>query len=385
MGYGAGLVMTVEGAFWAAASFVAYTYVGYPVLVWLASKARVSTVGDVAATPTWPRVTVVISAYNEEARIGRKLRNLLDLDYPKGLLSIIVVSDGSTDRTGEEVRRYPEVRLIELAARSGKAVALNVAMPLVDSPVALLCDVRQRIEPMALKYLVATLLQRGVGAVGGQLHFEDADTGEAEAVGLYWQYETWIRASESRLHSSVGLTGALYAVRTGLFPVLSSKTVADDLEAPLAIVRNGHRTIVDDRAVATDQLQKNVTREFQRKVRTLTGNFVALSNWPALLNPFLNPVWIQFMSHKIFRLFVPYALIVMQVASLLSNGSFYRAMALLQFLFYGVALLPTLVPSVKGRAIGSFARTFVVLNAAAVLGLFRYAFGPVGGRWEKTS
>ena len=370
----------METAFWIALAFIAYTYVGYPLAVWLLARLRPES--PAAAPQEWPAVTVVMAAYNEEARVRAKLANLRSLDYP-GKLHAIVVSDGSTDGTaaaaaaeGAEVIAYPD--------RRGKPSAVNLALERARGDVVLFTDVRQELEPGALRALVARLTEPGVGAVSGELVHREPGSAIAAHIGLYWRYEKAIRRAESRLDSTVGVTGAIYAIRRADFRPLAPGTILDDFIVPMRIARRGARVLFEPAAIAYDELQRDVAGERKRKVRTLTGNFQAFRREPWLFSPAANPLWLQFLSHKVFRLLVPYALAVLLVASLLAPGRLYEAAALAQIAFYAVAGLGRVLPRLARLRLVSFAIVFIDLNWAAVLALRNYLAGDVDARWEKT-
>jgi cellulose synthase/poly-beta-1,6-N-acetylglucosamine synthase-like glycosyltransferase len=313
---------------------------------------------------------------NGEREVGAKLENLLGLDYLADRLQIIVVSDGSTDGTTEVVRRYADrgVELIAIREPSGKPTALNHGMARARGSVVMFCDGRQRIEPQALRALVTHFADPAVGAVSGELMLE-GDRGP----GVYWRYEKFIRSAESALHSVPGATGALYAIRRELYRDLPGDCLLDDVYTPMNIVLAGKRVLFEPAARAYDT-EAGLEDEFQRKARTLAGNFQLLEQLPGLLDPRKNPIMWQFASHKLARLACPYALAVMLASSAsraLMRGSarpVYLALFGAQVLVYGLA--------VRGAARGDrasrmerIAHTFVALNVAAVEGLRRYLTG----------
>ncbi|MDI1436865.1 glycosyltransferase family 2 protein [Polyangium sorediatum] len=370
--------------FWLSFVFVAYTYVGYPVGIWILSRFRREEPVDPAVVAEWPAVTVVITVHNEAARVAAKIENLRALDYPPERLRFLFVSDGSTDATDAVLLRAPDVTLLRYPERRGKAYALNVAMAHVETPVVVFADVRQQIERRAVRHLVARLLQTGIGAVSGELLHVDPRTRTAAHIGLYWRYEKWIRKAESRFASTVGVTGALYAMRREDYTPLQTGTLLDDFEQPMHLARRGRRVVFEPRAVMYDELQETMAGERRRKIRTLTGNFQSFARHRWLFLPWRNPLWVQFVSHKWFRLLVPYALGVMYVSSLLASGHFYRTAATLQGAFYTLSFVGAALPKLRRIRLVSFAEVFVELNRASVLALRNYLDGRVEARWEKT-
>lgn len=333
-------VSMVEAVFWASFAFVVYVYAGYPLLVaaWSRLVRRPVAKGD------WePTVSVVIAAYNERETIAGKIENCLDLEYPADKLEIVVSLDGSTDGTGEVLERLvgeggcASVRVVGSRRHEGKAAALNRAVEAASGEVLVFCDARQRIEPGAVRELVADLRDPSVGAVTGELMLLDDDEHEAaDGVGLYWRYEKALRAMESRIHSTVGATGALYAIRRELFRPIPKSAILDDVIVPMGAVLAGKRTVFEPRARAHDRVCPP-EQEFKRKVRTLAGNFQLVALMPELLVPGRNPVFVQFLSHKIGRLLVPHFLILLFASNLLLREGFYLVFLICQCSFYLLA------------------------------------------------
>lgn len=370
--------------FWASLLFVAYTYAGYPLLVWTLSRLRREKSAVHEAIAEWPSVCVIVAVYNEQDRVLAKIANLRTVDYPPDKLRIIFVSDGSTDQTNDRVANETGVDLVAYPVRRGKPHALNTGVQAAREEVLVFTDVRQAIEPRALRYLVARLLEPGIGAVSGELVHFDPGTHAASHIGLYWRYEKWIRKAESRLASNLGVTGALYAIRRTDYSPIPNDTLLDDFEIPMRILRSGKRVVFESRAQVFDELQQSVSGERQRKVRTLTGNFQSFARNPWLFSPLANSVFVQFLSHKVFRLFVPYALALLFVSSLFLDGRLYRLVAGVQFVGYAVCALGLAWPQLREQRLVSFLMVFLELNWAAVLALGNFLAGRVDARWEKT-
>ncbi|MBI3899533.1 MAG: glycosyltransferase family 2 protein [Gammaproteobacteria bacterium] len=371
--------------FWSAFAFVAYTYLGYPLLVWLISRFVPERRPDPSTVRTWPKVCVIVAGYNEQDRVARKIRNLKALDYPPEQRRIIFVSDGSTDETPVRITHEGGVDLIAYNARRGKPHALNRAVEAAgDAEILVFTDVRQELSVDAVRILVTRLVnERDVGGVSGELVHIDPQSHTAANIGLYWRYEKWIRKSESRIGSTVGATGALYAIWREDYTVLPDDTLLDDVVIPLGVVRRGRRVVLEERAVIYDELQKESAGERRRKIRTLTGNFQAFTRLPWVFVPWRNPVFIQLLSHKLFRLFVPYALALMLVASLLADGLFYRMLAVGQIAFYLLPALGLVSQRLRSHRLISFVLVFLELNWAAVLALRNFLLSRTNV-WEKT-
>lgn len=326
----------VEAVFWGSFALVAYVYLGYPLL--LAAWSRLA--GRPVARRRWePTVSVVIAAHNERRTIAPKIDNCLHLDYPPGKLEVVVSLDAPTDGTDRVVREQAgdAVRVIHGPRHQGKAAALNRAVEAASGEVLVFCDARQRIEPGAVRELVAALSDPTVGAVTGELMLLDDDSRQAaDGVGLYWRYEKSLRAMESRIHSTVGATGALYAVRRELFRPLPESAILDDVMVPMRAVLAGRRTVFEPRARAFDRVCPPEL-EFRRKVRTLAGNFQLVALMPELLAPWRNPVFVQFASHKLGRLLVPWFLLLLLASNLMLREGVYLVFLIGQCSWYLLA------------------------------------------------
>ena len=376
----------MKSLFLVSVSIVLYAYLIYPMIIvgWAKLRAR-----RVEKRYRQVPVSVVIAAKDEQANISARIENLIAQEYPRQLLEIIVVSDGSTDRTAELARLYANqgVQLLECATAVGKATALNIGVAAATHDIVVFADARQRFSPNAIAELVSVFHDETVGGVSGELILvAGRDTGEVhEGVGLYWRYEKLIRRSESAVASVVGATGSIYAVRRKLYVPLAPNTLLDDFLVPMRIVLAGYRVIFIRAARAFDLSSPTAAREFARKVRTLAGNFQAVALEPRLLDPRANPVLFQFVSHKLVRLVVPYFCVSAWVSSALLPGPVFAAAFVAQTAFYLLGVL-TLTPlkSSRGAAISRVSWTFMVMNAAAVVGLWMYVTGQEHAVWRKT-
>src|SRR5712692_3099852 len=251
--------------FWTALLLLGYLYIGYPIAAWLRALLCPRSHARAAAEPF---VTVMVVAYNEEDRIDARLENLLALDYPRDRLEIVLASDGSTDETVDRACRYEDagVRVRAFAERRGKAAVLNDLVPSARGQIVVLADARQRFEPGAVRALVANFADLTVGAVSGELMLTPTRAGAAVGEGacFYWRYEKFIRRSESRATSTVGATGAIYAIRRTLFEPIPEDTILDDVLIPLRMIRRGYRTLLEPDARAYDLPPTTARQEFTR-------------------------------------------------------------------------------------------------------------------------
>ena len=362
--------------FWGATALVAYTYFGYAGWLWLRSH-RWRT--DVRRGSYSPFVSVVMVVRNEERMLECKLENLLTLDYPAELMQLVVVSDGSTDRTEVILHEHasnPRVNVVLNQLSRGKASGLNDALELAQGDIVVFTDARQNIEPGALRLLLENFADPQVGCVSGELMLGDPQTGETrEGLGIYWRVEKRIRELEAVSGSVVGATGSLYAIRRNLVVPLPPETILDDVYLPMQAVRRGFRVVFDARARAWDSADLGSGQEFARKVRTLSGNYQLLQLAPWLLTS-ANPIRLEFVSHKLLRLIVPFALAGILVASLVLRAPVYRLALALQVAFCGLSFLA--IAQLKRGPVARLADaafTFVVLNTAAVVAFANFVSG----------
>lgn len=354
------------------------TYVGYPLLIgglahlW-PRRPRVDRFHQ-------PRVTVCVPAFNVDAYLAEKLDNLLNQDYPQELLDILVYSDGSTDATLRICRDFaaanPRIKCIESAERRGKPEGVNRMAEEARGEVLVLTDSRQPTSANAVRELVSHLADPDVGCATGNLVL----VGQAGS-GFYWRYENWIRRQEGAFRGIPGMTGPLAAVRRIDFHKLPANIILDDVWLPMILARAGKRTVLAEKAVAYDSAFEDM-REFGRKTRTLAGNYQLLANLPWVLVPWSNPLWLEFMLHKVLRLLSPWALIVLlnaSIAGAIGYGSgdvrWWIPVLVTQLLFYSAAMGP------RRWAVSRLSRTFIVLNAAALVGLARYLRGRQAVTW----
>lgn len=361
-------------------AFVLYVLLGYPLLLGILSRIGAK---PVDRRPQSKTVTVVLPVHNGESWIDRKLRSILALDYPRELVQIIVVSDGSGDGTENIVRGFAS-RGVELVSipRSGKAAALNEGMRRATGEILLFTDVRQEFDPASLSSLVACFADPRVGVASGELFIGRGGTLEEANVGIYWRYEKWIRKQQSRLDSVLGATGCIYAMRASLAAPLAEDTILDDVVLPLGAFFQGYRVILDESARAYDS-PTSLGGEFHRKVRTLAGVYQTIGRYPQLLGA-KNRMWVHFVSHKLGRLLLPWALLLVLLGSCGLPG-IWRVLALAgHAAFYALVLLDVVVPGASAiKRISSPARTLFTLITAAFCAIF-FLLLPRKALWQPT-
>jgi len=359
--------------FWISAAAIILAYAGYPFWLWLRCRRKKM---PVKRSHNVPLVSVVIAAHNEADVLPAKLRNILELNYPHNKIEVIVVSDGSTDGTGETLSELSDNRIrLFLCERKGKSAALNVGVENSNAGIVVFTDARQYIEPDALGYLMQSFADPCVGCVSGELMLVDTCSRQPHTgVGLYWRLEKKLRQWESASSSVVGATGAFYAVRKHLIPRLPPGTILDDLYIPLYVARSGMRVLFDHRARAWDKVYGS-RLEFQRKIRTLVGNYQLLRIAPWVLTS-SNPLRFEFVGHKLMRLVAPFALGAFLFSSIFMPTLPGRIALGSQILFYSAAGL-----SVTRLKLGLITRmadaahAFVLLNLAALVAFLIFVTG----------
>lgn len=333
------MTLLLEILFWSAAASVGYVYAGYPLLLMAISSRR--RVPDLERDGSLPPVTLIISVFNEERCIAAKLENCLELEYPKGLLEIIVVSDGSTDGTEAIVGRYADrrIRLLRMAERGGKTLGLNAAVENAGGEIVVFSDANAMYRPDTITALVRPFSDPKVGAVIGESGYVEPDSDAGRSESLYWRYETAIKLLESRNGSVVGGDGAIYAVRHSLYRPMRADALSDFVN-PLQVVQVGYRCVYEPRASSWEETAGGFNKEFRRKVRIVNRAWRALMSMKDLLNPlrYGRFAW-QLVSHKLLRWLVPFFLLTAFItnAFLLTDGAIYLATFTAQVLFYGFA------------------------------------------------
>lgn len=363
-----------ELVFLGSIGLLSYTFIGYPSLIWAFAQLFPNAIRVGACRPD---VVVIVVAYNEARRIVTKLETCLALDYPKEMLRILVVSDGSNDGTNDLVMAYADrgIGLLAFPERRGKAACLNDAVASCNETIIVFTDARQRLAVDAVQKLVENFSDPKVGAASGELVFEtDGMTGFGEGVDAYWRYEKFIRQQESRVHSVIGVTGALYALRRECFREISTDTILDDLVIPMNVVMAGRRVVFESRARAFDLPAHDHREEKRRKTRTLAGNYQLIFSHPCFFVPLRNPVLLQLVSHKVLRLVAPFCMLLLLVTNvaLLPLGWPYRGLFFAQLLGYALPVIGELSPHVRRFRIVKLATAFLLLNWFAVLGLVEF-------------
>jgi len=394
--------------FWLCLLSILYTYAFYPAILWLLARffstpLRVLKDGRIPL----PSVTLLISAYNEEAVIAQKLENSLSIDYPGGKLQILVAVDGQEDRTREIVQSFAN-RGVDLSfskQRVGKINAIHRSMQVARGDIVVLTDANTFFRPDALRYLIAPLADPAVGAVSGAKVISRQDDSLASSEGLYWKYESFIKKQESRLGSCTGVSGEIFALRRNLFESAPSRVINDDFYLAMQILRKGHRVVYAPDALTYERISLSARDEATRRARIVAGRYQALWMFARLL-PLKKPmlVW-QIFSHKFLRPVVPFAMLGALLANLAVILSPVKDAAnpwlqlagptgwlwlVLQVLFYGLAWLGGRLQQQTRKASGLekilYLPAYLVnSNLAALSGLALYLSGRQTNLWHRVA
>ncbi|MCI0564891.1 MAG: glycosyltransferase family 2 protein [Nitrososphaera sp.] len=369
-----------------------YSYAGYPILLWLIAflAKRGTSLESVRTEERLPPVTLIISSYNEEKVIGDKIINALSLEYPKDLLEIVIVSDGSSDRTTEIVGRFADrgVVLRHYTGRIGKTACLNSAVPLATGKIIVFSDANSQYRRGALKALVHPFRESTVGFVTGWTSYSSGtDVTVVGTLGIYAKLELVTKELESRLGSCVGADGAIFAIRKELYTPLNVYDI-NDLVIPLTINEQGYRGAFEKKAFCFEKDAGGATGEFHRQVRIANRTIRAIVNHRQLLNPLKFGLFsFQLFSHKLCRLVVPPFMVTLLILNMLlaPKGGIYLVTLLGQLVFYAVASATAILPKSGVLArLSAPACTFVLVNVAIFYAWVKYLQGETYTTWSPT-
>lgn len=379
------LNLTAQIIFWTSLAALIYVYIGYPIFVFLVSKIFPQTVRK---TDFEPKVTILITAYNEEKSIAQKVKNTLEIDYPKEKLEILVASDGSTDQTDQIVKSFADkgVKLFRQEGRVGKTITQNNAVEICAGEIILFSDATTNYQINVLREILPNFADEKVGCAAGKLVYVDnSESNVGKGAKSYWNYESFLKQSESDACSLIGASGCLYAVRKSAYQPMYAEACSDFLICTI-IYKQGLRSVYEPNAVCFEETNQKTDKEMKMRIRVISQTFTDLWRNRQMLNPFTSGFYaIELISHKVLRYAVPVFLITAFVSSaMLINFSFlYQIAFLLQTVFYLTAILGWLVEKIFGK-IGIFAipHYFVLANLASVLGFYKFLRGERYASWE---
>jgi len=374
----------VEIIFWLNIGIIFYAYFGYPLFILFLSLFINHKIikGDIE-----PNVTILITAYNEERNIARKLENTLSLDYPKEKLEIIVASDASEDKTDQIVREFADqgVVLHRVEGRVGKTETQNQTVKIVKGDIIIFSDATTKYKDDAIKKIVRNYNDPSIGAVSGRYEYVNP-TGAPVGLGtiLFWKYENSVKSRQTRIETVTGCCGCIYSVRKSLYEPLP-RDIISDLVEPLKILEKGYRIAFEPEAVAYEETTETSQEEFGMRVRVISRGMVGLWYMRKLFNPFkYGFISFQLFSHKVLRWMIPFLLPFLLISNLFLIGHpFYTLTLIVQILFYigalGGYLLDRMGKKAKLLAIPLY---YCVVNAASVAAFFRTIFGKKAIVWE---
>lgn len=385
---------TIAILFFICFALVFYTYVGYAFIVGiLALLKRLSKTGVHQTDETFePQVSLVIPCYNEGYYLKEKVKNCLELNYPKHKLDIVFITDGSRDNSVELLNTLKGIRILHEPERRGKAAAENRAMQHITSPFVVFCDANTMLNKDAVRSIVRHFADEKVGAVSGEKRVITTKKNSASAAGegFYWKYESWLKKQDSLLHTTAGGAGELIAFRASCFEPLEADTILDDFVASMRIAINGYKVVYEPRAYAEEHASLSVGEETKRKIRIAAGAWQALFRLPKALNPF-HDVLLTFIyvSHKVLRWsLAPLALFVLIPTGYILHlklGGWFTLFWIAQQFFYFLALLGKIMENRQLRIKLFFIPYyFVVTNWCMIAGFVRFVKGKQSVTWEKS-
>jgi len=332
---------------------------------------------DSLPTPAKPikSASIIVAVHNESKNIQARISNLIESEFNGMTWEIIVVSDGSTDDTARQARKtnHPNVHVLEFKKKQGKASCINAGVTAAKHEILIFTDARQRFATDTITELLTSFSDPEVVGAGGELHIAASKPGSLSELGTYWKLERKLRDYESQLWSTIGCSGAVYAIRSEEFSPIPHDTILDDVIIPMQATRTGGRILFNKAARAFDPQPFTSDRERLRKQRTLGGNFQLLFRYHQWLTPWGHPLWWQLISHKHLRIFSPVLLLTCAISNiaLLGAHSIYLVTGILQFAVYATVLLG-LCPQLSKIRPFSTTVAFLFLNAMAVAGFYYY-------------
>jgi cellulose synthase/poly-beta-1,6-N-acetylglucosamine synthase-like glycosyltransferase len=373
-----------ENIFWFTSFILFYTYCGYSVAIFILSRFFRNAVRKATIEP---KVTFLITAYNEEKTIRQKLENTVGLNYPSDKLEIIVASDGSKDRTEEIAREFEGrgVKVLRVEGRVGKTETQNQVVKHATGDIIIFSDATTRYGEHAIRKIVQNYADPTVGAVSGRYEYFNP-TGAAIGIGniLFWKYENFIKNCQTNIKTITGCCGCIYSVRRSLYEPLPPEIISD-LTEPLKIIEKGYRIAFEPDAIAFEETTERTAEEFRMRVRVITRGMRGLLYMRKLFNPFrYGFISFQLLSHKVLRWFIPLFLIVLLLSNVALIGApLYNTILSLQVIFYLLALIGWLSERAHLRLkVFSIPLYFFTVNVASIISLYKAATGHKVVTWE---
>lgn len=367
--------------FWLLFSIILYIYIGYPCFLILIAKFRKAKA--IQKKEIFPKVSLIISAYNEEKVIKERIENILLLKYPKDKLEVIIASDASTDKTDEIILQFKSKGIIlnRRSQRKGKMAAFNDCVNKSSGEILIFSDADILFREDDVEKLVRNFADSSVGCVVGikKIVIDGDDKTNSISEGLYWKYELFLKKMESEIGSVVaGASGCNFAIRKDLYIPLEEKTTAEDLILPLLCISRGFRVHFEPEAISYEKLLPTFKDEFKRKIRLVMGGLHAISLIKDKFRLMSKLILFQLFSHKILRWYGSFFLLGLFIANCFLREGIYYLFLLLQIIFYSLAILGFMFRVTKIKVKGLFNRFFDIplyfasMNLAAIFGILKY-------------
>ncbi len=383
--------------FWTSLIIIAYTYVGYALLLWVLVKLKhlIGRKSPSFVVDDYPEVTLFITAYNEKDFVDSKVKNSRELEYPKDKLKVVWITDGSDDGTPDLLKAYPEITVYHEPERSGKIAAMNRGMRLVDSSIVVFSDANTMLGRESIQRIVNLFANPKVGCVSGEkrIYDHDKDMAASAGEGLYWKYESFLKRYDAELYSVVGAAGELFAIRKEYYSEVEKDTLLDDFIISLRIAMQGHITQYDPEAYAYESSSANVKEELKRTIRIAAGGIQSIVRLSPLLNIFKYGVLsFQYISHRVLRwTLAPLCLLLLLISNFvlawqsgICSTHFFTIIFWAQVVFYLMALLGWFLENRHIKLKILFVPYyFFIMNLAVYLGFFRYISKRQNVNWER--
>jgi len=385
----------MEILFWILIAIIIYTYFAYGIIVAIIVKLFRLDKKNNDDIKEYPPVTLFVAAYNEKDFVDIKMKNSLELDYPKDKITFLWITDGSDDGTPDLLRKYEGVKVLHEDKRSGKTAAILRGIKYVETSIIIFCDGNTLLNKETIKGVVKAFQDPKVGCVAGEKRIfkKDIDSASGSGEGAYWKYESILKKLDSALYSAVGGVGEIFALRKELFEPVASDTLLDDFVITLKIAMKGYKIKYVPEATAYETPSDNVEEELKRKIRISAGGYQAIERLSPLLNPFKHGILsLQFWSRKVLRwVVVPYSFLILfplnfyLAYTVNFNPTHYLTIIFyLQLIFYFVILLGKLLANKNIKFKALFLPYYIfIMNYAAILGSWRYFKGNQSVNWER--
>lgn len=381
--------------FWIFVFFILYSYIFYPIILWIISWFKSQPQLEKIDINNLPSVTLFITAYNEQDYVEQKVENSNQLNYPANKLKQVWVSDGSDDNTNSLLKKYDHLTVYFQPERNGKIHAMNRGMNFVNTDIVVFSDGNTLLGSETIMEIVKLFSFSKVGCVAGEkrIMLKNKDGAASAGEGFYWKYESWVKNLDAKAGSTIGAAGELFAIRTKLFEIVEGDTILDDFIISLRIAMKGFKIDYSPNAYAIEKASANIGEEMKRKVRIAAGSIQAIGRLKQLLNPIkYKGLSIQYISHKIFRwVITPISLILIIFANIyliVQNGfeisNIYSQLGILQAFFYFMVLVGLLLKNRNLKLSWIFIPYyFFMANYAMWLGFFKFLSGKQSVNWER--